>query len=780
MKSIISIQNIKEEESKEYGNKIYFTNLLTNNGIETPNLIVISENFYWEYLKDTKLKKYITDITSNIQLIKEKGLQEISKEIQESIKSTEIPFHLIEEIKEGYETLSYNEKKIRIISLLLPTKNVPITIGVSITKKGFSNEALDVIPRYINVVGMERIKSLILNIFASYFSKKIIEEKRKLNIPLLEPLGPIYFQRFIYADKSGYIHIPSKKDNQKDKITIEIVPGMIFSLNNQEVTPDEIEYDLGEQKILEAKLGYKKERYFFDKKTETIQKKDNPHPEELSITDEEIHNLAHNAKKTYGLIEKPIIIEFGVSGSNIFFNDIKYQNLNPNFQDEENKRIEALNQDVKNIINQNAPATLEINDNKTNDNEDNKMEYHQYHQEDSENKESEGYHHGYNDEHENEENQSNSSNEYSHQESYDDETENPTQEVNTSETQQNNQNQNPPSQSTSQQEATQSDNLNFINNNHDEINETNNPSDNNEINTTDDTNNETQTNDNTNSKNDEAQMNNNTNNTANLNNTSNNNNNNINNQNNTDNTNTDDINTTANNNIVNEENLSTSSGNSNNFEDNINNDDVFSIAESEKSESTSSESNNNDTESKENNNASQEEINQEQPAKPEINKDTTSNNPHNNDLENNNNVDNSTPENNDFINNQDENSDDFDRNNKHNTENSDETNKNTDTSEVNPSKEMDISEQQDNRNIADETENSYNNTNQEQQKKQNITDNNPVADNNSNPTEKLAKMDEIKNAISTTINKFIKINPNLKETMELLEDELIEKISKIE
>ena len=364
MSYLKSISSIADDEAKRLGDVIYYNSVLFRNELNIASMVLVSEDFFWDYLSLTHLKEYVLDLVSNLKVVKDKGFSEISKEIQNAIRSNPLPQQLFDEIKTGYEALGVDDKKLKIISLFFSKKNVPCVLGVSFNKTGFSQESLDSVPRYINVVGIDKINDLIINIFASFFSKNVLEEKIKNGRPLLEPLGPLYLQRFVYFDKSGYAF--PVDDNSK--FVVECVPGMIFSLSNEEVTPDRIVFDFVSSEIVDVTLGYKGEKYVFDKKTDVIQKVENLYPEELSLSEPEILLIARTMKKIIDVLGSDAKLEFGLFNGDLYVTEIKREKAMNIKKDESISKIDdekevILKMDENNDSNDSDGNVFEIDDN---------------------------------------------------------------------------------------------------------------------------------------------------------------------------------------------------------------------------------------------------------------------------------------------------------------------------------------------------------------------------------------------------------------------------------
>ncbi len=290
--------------------------------VPVPPGFVVTAQAYDYFIKKAKLNKKIKDLLEKIDYQDTQKLNEITKEIRDSITNAKFPKEMQEEILEAYENLDVSKNDVLKGTALdiLKTSSEPIFVAVrssatteDLAEASFAGQQ----DSFVNVKGKEKLIEHIKKCFASLFTSRATYYRNKQGFKHEEASLAVVIQKMVDSDKSGVIFSkdPSYK---KDNVIIEAVWGLGEGIVSGKITPDEYivskEKEITKKKIANKKVAITRNSAGGKEIVKLTGDKAN-----LQVLKEhEILKLAEIAINLEEHYKKPQDIEFAIAGGEIY------------------------------------------------------------------------------------------------------------------------------------------------------------------------------------------------------------------------------------------------------------------------------------------------------------------------------------------------------------------------------------------------------------------------------------------------------------------------------
>jgi phosphohistidine swiveling domain-containing protein len=173
--------------------------------------------------------------------------------------------------------------------------------------------------QYETVLGVQlpELEENIAEAFSSMLGFRVVEYKRRNNLPVDNPRIAIIVQKQIKSDVSGIAFSLNPNNNAFDEAMINASFGLGEAIVSGRVTPDTYVVDKVKRAILEKKIVRKSTGVWLKEDGGTVEKP-NPTPEAPALTDAqilEVAALAAECERPYG---KPMDTEWAMEGGKLY------------------------------------------------------------------------------------------------------------------------------------------------------------------------------------------------------------------------------------------------------------------------------------------------------------------------------------------------------------------------------------------------------------------------------------------------------------------------------
>lgn len=293
-----------------------------NLGVPVPPGFVITAQAYDYFIKKARLNEKIKELLEKIDYEDTEQLNEITKQIRDSIVAVDFPKEMQEEILESYNYLSTKDLNDVKGSALTILKNSYEPIFVAVRSSATTEDLAEASfagqqDTFVNIKGNPNLLVAIKKCFASLFTPRATYYRQKQGFSHVNASLAVVIQKMVDSDKSGVIFSkdPAKKNNNT---IVDAVFGLGEGIVSGAITPDH--YIVSEDlKILEKHLSEKKIAITRDAKgTTEIVKLNVDKSKQQVLKDSEIRKLAEISLKLEEHYKKPQDLEFAIEGDKIF------------------------------------------------------------------------------------------------------------------------------------------------------------------------------------------------------------------------------------------------------------------------------------------------------------------------------------------------------------------------------------------------------------------------------------------------------------------------------
>lgn len=312
---------IDKEDIAMVGGKGANLGEMFNAGIPVPYGFVVTSYAYFDFLKESGIKKKIADYISLLDHKNPKNLQQTSENIQKVILSARIPQIIEQEIMLAYTNLSAKSSSKSKMSNKLSSmlKQPLVAIRSSATAEDLPTASFaGQQDTYLNISGEANVLKKVKQAWASLFNARAIFYREEQKFDHFKVGIAVPVQMMVASETSGVMFTIDPVTNEKNKVVVEAIYGLGELIVQGAVTPDHFEVDKKTLKLLSKKVvsqtkmlvkrnGITKE-YEVDKKLSGKQK----------ITDSEVIEIAKLGIKLEKHYYHPQDVEWAIEKGKIY------------------------------------------------------------------------------------------------------------------------------------------------------------------------------------------------------------------------------------------------------------------------------------------------------------------------------------------------------------------------------------------------------------------------------------------------------------------------------
>ncbi len=230
-----------KENVKDVGGKAANLGEMSKLGLPVPQGFAITSQGYEYFLEETGLKEEIYSLLSSLDIEDTKKLDEVSVKIKQMIQEAEMPEELEEEIRDSYNTLSFDVSESAtkdVMNILKMSEPVFVAVRSSATAEDSSEASFaGQQETFLNVKGSSNLIEAVKACFASLFTSRSIYYRVKKGFKHESVFIAVVVQMMVNADKSGVIFSKDPVENT-DNVVVEAVFGLGEGIVSGRIKPD--------------------------------------------------------------------------------------------------------------------------------------------------------------------------------------------------------------------------------------------------------------------------------------------------------------------------------------------------------------------------------------------------------------------------------------------------------------------------------------------------------------------------------------------------------------
>jgi pyruvate,water dikinase len=282
---------------------------LKNKNILIPEGFILNNDAFKQFIAENTLNKDIYSLFFQCQNDSIEVLSLKSALIEKKILDAIFPENLITLINEKYNNL-INQNLSESISFAIRSS--------SNDEDGENNSFAGQQNSYLNIIGIENIVNTIKLVYASLYSVQSLSYRIKNNCSIIEASMSICIQKMIRSDIgcSGVIFTAEPESGNQNIISISSNYGLGESIVQGISNPDEFLIHKTTQSIIQKNLGCKKTKVIFNNINTKVVETTLSEQRSFSISEDDIHQLAHYALIIENHFSQPMDIEWAKDGLN--------------------------------------------------------------------------------------------------------------------------------------------------------------------------------------------------------------------------------------------------------------------------------------------------------------------------------------------------------------------------------------------------------------------------------------------------------------------------------
>jgi pyruvate,water dikinase len=306
MKRLMSIKNLGVNDIPIAGGKAANLGELTSAGFEVPPGFVLTTESFDYYLKYNKLKDFIADALSGLDVSSDAALQDASGKIRKAFEEGEMPKDLESSVIEEYKKLGKGKFPLVAVRSSATAEDLPTA--------SFAGQQ----DTYLNVSGPESLLKSVKRCWASLFTPRALAYRVSKNFEHDKVKLAVVVQRMVNSDISG-IMFTIDPNSELPHIIIEAGYGLGEALVGGKVTPDTYVVDKFHRKILNRRISNQTWKLVRGESGECM-KEDIPADlaSKQKMTDEQILDLAEIGNQIEMHYDRPMDIEWAMEGGNVY------------------------------------------------------------------------------------------------------------------------------------------------------------------------------------------------------------------------------------------------------------------------------------------------------------------------------------------------------------------------------------------------------------------------------------------------------------------------------
>ncbi|MFW5979786.1 MAG: phosphoenolpyruvate synthase [Halanaerobiales bacterium] len=247
MKYIKWFSEINENDVDLAGGKGANLGQLTQNGIQVPPGFCVTSKAYVNFIEKNNLDSEIKKLMKKIEISNSNNLNNISRQIRDSIKYSVIPEKIKDEISESYQKLND-----------MVGENCKVAVRSSATAEDLPEASFaGQQDTYLYISGKEELLNYIKDCWASLWTARAIYYREQKDFDHFKVALSAVVQKMVHSKVSGVVFTANPINYNQEEIMINSSWGLGEAVVSGVVSPDEFVVDKNNLQIKDKKINRK-------------------------------------------------------------------------------------------------------------------------------------------------------------------------------------------------------------------------------------------------------------------------------------------------------------------------------------------------------------------------------------------------------------------------------------------------------------------------------------------------------------------------------------------
>jgi len=230
----INFKNLNKDSLPKVGGKNASLGELINAGVRVPPGFAVTTDGYLNFTLETGIQDEIFRILSKMAVGDIASQEDASQQIQQKIKTAELPVNIKADIDAGYNSLCEYCK----------VDSLPVAVRSSATAEDLPNASFaGQQDTYLWVQGVDQVIERVQYCWASLFTPRAIDYRIKNNFPHEKVLISVGVQKMVNSKAAGVMFTLNPTDGDLSKVVIEGAWGLGETVVSGSVNPDKFVVD---------------------------------------------------------------------------------------------------------------------------------------------------------------------------------------------------------------------------------------------------------------------------------------------------------------------------------------------------------------------------------------------------------------------------------------------------------------------------------------------------------------------------------------------------------
>ncbi len=312
--NILWFRSIRKKDIPKVGGKGANLGEMTAANFPIPPGFCVTAQAYFNYLAEAGLKDKIVEKIDAIDVENAEQLQEVTKEVRETIKASTMSDDLANEIKIAYKKLG--ERK--LASWITSSEECFVAVRSSATAEDLPEASFaGQQDTYLNIKGGRELVKAVQKCWSSLFTARAVYYRKKQGFSTAQVGISVVVQKMINGETAGVMFTASPTGDES-KIIIEAAYGLGEAVVSGSITPDTYTVDKGSMKLADKHMGAQEFKIVKKGRENIREKLSTTISKKQKISDKEIIELAKIGKQIEHHYKAPQDIEWAIENKEIY------------------------------------------------------------------------------------------------------------------------------------------------------------------------------------------------------------------------------------------------------------------------------------------------------------------------------------------------------------------------------------------------------------------------------------------------------------------------------
>ncbi len=304
-KAVVWFKDVTKNDIPLVGGKGANLGEMTGAGIPVPQGFIVTADAYFYFIENAGIDGVIADKLEGLDIHNSLRLQKVADEIQEIIRTADIPAVIADEIEKAYKEMGRGLVAVRSSAT---AEDLP--------EASFAGQQAT----FLNILGDKNVVNAVRDCWASLFGARAIFYRHEQGFEHFKVGIAVPVQHMVQSEASGVMFTVDPMNGNRDVIVIEAVIGLGEMIVSGDVTPDHYAVNKADLTILKKEI--KKQEWKLVKQPDSA---DNvkvvltpAEQEAQKITDDDIARIAAIGKRLEDHYQFPQDVEWAREQGRIY------------------------------------------------------------------------------------------------------------------------------------------------------------------------------------------------------------------------------------------------------------------------------------------------------------------------------------------------------------------------------------------------------------------------------------------------------------------------------